>query len=238
MMGAAMNAVSPVGPTLSAEDLLHGALYALEHAGSLLTDAVTLWQTGRFSSALVLGVFAHEELGRFRILVQERAEALKTGVRDLKQVRKACSDHVAKLRAAPGPQSFSYDPNLPGLAGLQEAPHTQAFHAAHAILEELATKAREAFPSQSHAKRLAALYVDYDEGLTTWRQPKATEQGASGRILLDLRNSYAGCVERVLEASKDPELHQAYLNWPSHPTFPPPVHPEPITLCAPPTLLR
>ena len=52
---------------LSAHDLLEGAMYAMEQAGHLLHDAVGLYERGRYSSAVVLSVYAREEMGRAEI---------------------------------------------------------------------------------------------------------------------------------------------------------------------------
>jgi len=48
---------------LSTHDLLEGAMYAMEQAGHLVHDAVGLYERGRYSSAVVLGVYAREEMG-------------------------------------------------------------------------------------------------------------------------------------------------------------------------------
>src|SRR5438128_9912470 len=83
---------------LSAHDLLEGAMYAMEQAGHLLHDAVGLYERGRYSSAVVLGVYAREEMGRAEIFLGKRKEALAAGSVSPDSVIKACGDHVNKLR--------------------------------------------------------------------------------------------------------------------------------------------
>jgi len=82
---------------LTAEDLLRGAVYALEQAGFLLHDAETLYKAGRYSSALALSVFCVEEMGRTGILLRGRVHALQGKSISVHSIKRQCSNHAAKL---------------------------------------------------------------------------------------------------------------------------------------------
>jgi AbiV family abortive infection protein len=103
---------------LTADDLFHGAFCALEHAGRLLQDAVELWERGRYPSSVVLAVFAREEIGRYKILLEEREEAKKTGPRDTQTIQNRCRDHKDKLKRGMFGFAYSFnahdDPELKG----------------------------------------------------------------------------------------------------------------------------
>jgi hypothetical protein len=54
--------------SVTAQSLLRGAVYSLEHCGQLLGDAKTLYEHGSYATALAVGAFAREDLGRWRML--------------------------------------------------------------------------------------------------------------------------------------------------------------------------
>jgi AbiV family abortive infection protein len=211
--------------TLDADDLLHGAFYALEHAGHLLRDAVGLWNNKQYSNAVVLGVFAREEVGRFKILVEERTTALQSGPRDREAVRKRCSDHKEKLRAAPGGISIRFNAQVPELEGWQDPNHPNHLQA-QTILHERIMRKETAQPARTHAARFAALYVDVDEA-RQWNRPSETTQGESGLLLNEIANDYAHKYGNQVAA---PEFYEnafeAFKRWEGAPTLPVPTWPD------------
>jgi AbiV family abortive infection protein len=213
--------------TLDAGDLLHGAFYALEQGGRLLHDAVSLWNQQRYSSAVVLAVFAREEIGRFKILLQERDEALKSGPRGIEEVRKLVNDHKEKLRTAPAGISLHFDASAPGLEGLHAHPQSPEFQKAHALLDERMRQKAERQPKTTHLTRMSALYVDIDEGTKTWKRPGEITPGAAGLLLQEIANDYSHRYSYLANPNDYyREPFEAFLAWDARPTLPEPVSPD------------
>ena len=203
------------------DDLLHGAFYALEQAGRLLHDVVVLWGNERYSSAVVLAVFAREEIGRFKLLVREREEAIAAGPRDVGAVRKLCSDHLSKLRAAPGGVTLRFDASAPELKGWSDPSHAN-FERAQAILDRRMAAKRENTPRRSHANRLAALYVDFDED-KVWNRPGTMTAVDAGLFLQEVANDYSLLYSYIRAAPLAyQEVFRAYAGWPDRPVMPTP----------------
>jgi hypothetical protein len=82
---------------VSAQYLLEGAVYALEQAGRLLQDAHLLYKNQRYGSAIVMALFAREEIGRYQLIRQLRKKMMETdGVVLAEDIDRACDDHVRK----------------------------------------------------------------------------------------------------------------------------------------------
>lgn len=213
--------------TLDAEDLLHGAFYALEQGGRLLHDAVYLFGQQRYASAAVLGVFAREEIGRFKILVQERNEALNSGPRSVEEIRKRCSSHEHKLRNAPAGMSLQYNANAPGLEGLHADAQSTEFQEAHAILDKRMRRKAKRQPAHTHSTRTAALYVDVDPATKMWNRPADITPATAGMLLQDVANDYAhrySYIHNPNDYYREP--FQSFLAWAERPTLPEPVWPN------------
>src|SRR5438067_219044 len=81
--------------------LLYGYWYALEQAGRLLCDAVSLHETGRYSTSLGAAMLGQEEFGKARLLLERWREVTCRGKRMiLREVRDLCRSHQAKQRSA------------------------------------------------------------------------------------------------------------------------------------------
>src|SRR3990172_12736091 len=81
------------------EYLLEGAMYALEQCGILLRDALTLYKSGAYASAIVLAAFAREELGRAQIVLALRKRIVEKGESvTVEAVRRECDKHVTKQK--------------------------------------------------------------------------------------------------------------------------------------------
>ena len=98
-----MNVPTSVTP----EYLLKGAAYALEQCGLLLRDANSLYSCGSYASAVAVALFAREELGRYRILLDLRTQVLGGGHLTIENIQKRCRDHVTKQEA--GMLSIRYE---------------------------------------------------------------------------------------------------------------------------------
>jgi AbiV family abortive infection protein len=85
--------------SVTPEYLLEGAAYALEQCGLLLRDANLLYRNGSYASAMVLGLFAQEELGRWKILRGLRRKVVDGERLTVKEIQDRCGDHVSRQRA-------------------------------------------------------------------------------------------------------------------------------------------
>src|SRR5439155_17246184 len=96
---------------LSAQDLLEGAMYAMEWGGHLLRDAVAMFSSGSYATSMVLGVFAREEIGRAAILLGMRKDALDSGSTvSMDAAINACRHHITKLTRGSGGITFEFGP--------------------------------------------------------------------------------------------------------------------------------
>ena len=151
-----MNVPTSVTP----EYLLKGAAYALEQCGLLLRDANSLYSCGSYASAVAVALFAREELGRYRILLDLRTQVLGGGHLTIEKIQKRCRDHVTKQEA--GMLSFvmrvDTDTALGKLLGtyLNAKQGSEEWKSAREQLEQ----ARQSIPVERHKQRMSALYVD------------------------------------------------------------------------------
>ncbi len=206
---------------LDATELLHGALFAMEHAGDLLHDAVLLYDQGRYASAVVLGVFCREELGRSGILLEIRKQTRDSGGATRNDVKSRCEDHVTKLRQGQMAVStrLTADQGRKLLA-LWMTPRSKEYReyraALNAAIQQKARRDSEAFQQ----RRVRALYVDPDER-GGWSRPR-DESAAYARDLLDeVGGDYAIALDNL--AFDDSELKEAIAGWAECPELPVPV---------------
>ena len=87
---------SQMSGSVTAQSLIRGAVYSLEHCGVLLGDAKVLYENGSYATALAVGAFAREELGRWRVLLKLRKQVLDGASLSVEDIREACNDHVRK----------------------------------------------------------------------------------------------------------------------------------------------
>lgn len=211
--------------TLSAEDLLHGAMYAMEQAGFLLHDAVGLFTQGRYASAVVLAVFSREELGRARIYLENRKRALATGPVPEDTVTDQCDDHVEKLHRGQIGVTLEWGPeHRERFKGLFMHPQSPESKEAHALVHELAKIKARRNPQDTHDKRLKALYVEPDEIGTGWNRPCEMPREECRRLIQDVANSYGVFSGNLMVA--DEELAAAIAQWSGCPRLPDPIHPD------------
>lgn len=79
--------------------LLQGPWYCLEQCGLLLQAAVTLFEAQQYPTAAALALLAHEELGKYRILIDLWWETTEKGAKlGMREVRDAYRDHVERQR--------------------------------------------------------------------------------------------------------------------------------------------
>jgi AbiV family abortive infection protein len=215
------------GRSLAANDLLHGAGYALEQAGRLLHDAVGLWKADRYSSAVVLAVFSREETGRSVIYIEQRRETLRGASISIEERAKLCSDHVVKLRRGSSgttlrwgaEQSATFQP----LFGDRKSPE---YRKARALTDDLIKRMSKRDPDDTHAKRCRALYVEPTEISSGWNRPSETSREDSRLLLEDVANDYAMRLDTWLGNGSDDELSDAIKVWAAGPVMPNPLWPD------------
>jgi len=194
--------------------LLKGAAYALEQCGLLLRDANVLYRNGSYSSAVALALFAREELGRYRILLDLRKEVLGGKHLTIEAIGKRCKKHEHKQEA--GMLSFvmmiETDNPLGGVLGtyLNVEHGSKEWRTARQQLEQ----AQQTIPVKRHNQRMSALYVDA-VAPDAWSRPtKEISQLSAYQNLQDAANDYSGQYNNTLEA------------WIGHPTLPRPERPK------------
>jgi AbiV family abortive infection protein len=203
---------------LTADDFLHGAFYAAEQAGLLLHDAVHMWQRGRHSTAAALAVFAREEIGRYRVLLDARLETMKAEpYLTSEDVAKRCKNHVEKIRRAISGVFYEYDPNTdPELKGLSR-------EKVDVIVRARMTVKAKNLPGDTLDTRFEALYVDVDEN-GTWNRPSRISAKAASDLIYETMNDYArilDCLSCPQQSGECMELAAAFAAWPGRPTLPP-----------------
>jgi AbiV family abortive infection protein len=215
---------------VTADHVLHGALYALEQCGLLLRDAAQLYNTASYATAVVLGAFAREELGRERILLGIRQRILQGEDITVERIKEECSDHVEKQEASMlSIQLAVHNPDTQ-LAKILRArmsshPQSQEWKDADAQLEKIDKQMQRRTPQDRHAQRTAALYVE-PRSEQTWNRPIAISQLVAHDFLQWAINDYAGEHERrtVMRVpdTRDAEIFDAIARWPNRPELPTP----------------
>jgi AbiV family abortive infection protein len=208
--------------------LLEGAVYSLEQCGLLLNDAAILYQNDSYASAFALAALAREELGRWKILLELRKEAIGGKAFTLEDIDDHCGDHVRKQRA--GMLSITMRTNRDtGLGTLLEertkaTPGSEERKAAEKTVAKLDQQKKKRVPDERHNERMAALYVD-PISLSEWNRPtKAISQQSAHDFISDARNDYLGQFERYNNPGMykvDAEHFAALEKWTAKPELPP-----------------
>jgi AbiV family abortive infection protein len=214
-----------VPTSVTPEYLLKGAAYALEQCGLLLRDANLLYRSGSYASAVALAVFAQEELGRWRILLDLRTQVLSGHPSTIKEIQDRCRSHVKKQEA--GMMSFVVrvvtDPDLAKLLDtyLSAEPGSEERETTRAQLE-LDQQRTERIPLERHKQRISALYVDA-EAPDRWNRPtREISLITAYAYLQDSADDYLVHYYNYTLGGAYPELEQ----WIGRPTLPIPERPE------------
>jgi AbiV family abortive infection protein len=216
--------------SVTPEYLLEGAAYALEQCGLLLRDANSLYSCGSYASAVAVALFAREELGRWRILLDLRKQVLDGSSLTIEKIQKRCRDHVTKQEA--GMLSFvmtvDTDSPLGGILGtyMTVKPGSEEWKTAREQLEQ----ARQSVPVQRHKQRMSALYVDAVAPHRWCRPTREISQPTAYAYLQDAANDYSGQYDRYTNPEiykpDDLELYTELEQWIGRPTLPIPERPE------------
>jgi AbiV family abortive infection protein len=214
---------------VTAQSLLHGAVYSLEQCARLLGDAGLLYENHSYATALAVAAFAGEELGRWRMLLDLRRRVLAGESLTVEHVKKACDNHVRKQEAAMTGLTIRTR-NDSGVGKLLrsriEAPRGSVERKeADQKINKSYQKIWSRTPDERHQQRMRALYVDIlsDE---QWNQPaRGTSQTAAYEFLVNAIGDYEverqqGYTELPLVKSVDQELHDALVQWSDRPEQP------------------
>jgi AbiV family abortive infection protein len=219
-----------VPTSVTPQYLLEGAAYALEQCGLLLRDANSLYSCRSYASAVAVALFAREELGRWRILLDLRKQVLDGSSLTTKEIQKRCIDHVTKQEA--GMMSFvmtvDTDSPLGGILGtyMTVKPGSEEWKTAREQLEQ----ARQSVPVQRHKQRMSALYVDAVAPHRWCRPTREISQPTAYSYIQDAANDYSGQYDRYTNPEiykpDDLELYTELEQWIGRPTLLIPKRPE------------
>lgn len=206
--------------------LLEGAVYALQHSGTLMRDAVTLYNQGSYPSAVVLAMFGREELGKYVILRDYYKDVASGGTVSLNRIKQKCSDHIKKQNRA------ILSIVLRGSAELMRArgdnpPSSREYKRAEAKVKKMAARKKEAIPRQRHNLRLSSLYVEPSEDGTGWLRPQQQSKEEALNEIMDAVNDYSSAYDHLVRGNDDPNLMlTAFQAWVSRPEILEPVWPS------------
>jgi AbiV family abortive infection protein len=206
---------------MSPENLLKGAYYALEQCGLLLRGANILYRNRSYANTIVLAAFAHEELGRHRILLglwrraRDGRETFKAA-----EIRKSGDKHDAKQKE--GILGITIKSGIADLlAAMNKDPSSSEFQDAKAKLDKIVEARQKRTPNDRHAQRKKALYVE-PISETQWNRPGDTSAIVAFEFLRDALNDYSlkcGNMQDAILASTNPELYAALQQWSDRPTL-------------------
>ena len=215
--------------------LLEGAVYAFDQSGILLHDAVTQYNSGSHSTAVVLAAYAREEMGRSRILRQLRKRIVDKGETvTLTDIKRPCKDHVKKQEFAQLSTVHRPASSQDTIAKLMRIqfkfhPQSQEYKEAEKRLNEITKRKRKSIPKQRHKARERALYVEPRESTFGWNRPKEITKQEAKIFLTDAANDYSVHLQHFdpeIGKYKDSEFAAALKGWNGHPELPLPRWPH------------
>ena len=211
---------------VTTQSLLHGAVYALAQCGLLLGDAKLLYENGSYATATAVALFAREELGRWKILLERRKRVLAGESLAVEDIQKACDDHVDKQEA--GMTSLT----MRGVTGSgvgklldsrSKAPlGSKEREEADKQVDDIHRRTSKRTPDDRHRLRMKALYVDILSE-DQWNQPaREISQTTAWERLVEATNDYELQRDQWYTAlplvkARDPELHDALVQWSDRP---------------------
>jgi AbiV family abortive infection protein len=186
-------------------------------------DAMSLYDSGSYSTAVGLAMLAREELGKGRILLDLWGSGHQV---TLEQVTAKLEDHLAKQQSA----QLSVSISAPGdsrlgqiMRRLTAAPAgTAEFDRAADEKELQAAKklARRRTPGDRADLRERSFYVDPDEAGTDWIRPVMIERQKALEVVLAAMNDYSAQLTHLTPEIQDERLRAALRAWPERPQLP------------------
>ena len=218
--------------TVTKDILFKGAWYAMEQCGLLLQHAVILHDAKAYSTAVTVALFAREELGRYKILLDfwERANGKRKNP-TVDEIKNACDAHEEKQRRAQ--LSLMYRAEGPGkLSDLLRArivnrPGSPAYIKAEEEIKKLDETKIKRTPKDRHLTRMKALYVDLNDTGAVWNRPCEISARQSIDCLTHAANDYAVQQANLRIGVVKPNLAGALEAWPERPELPQARWPDP-----------
>lgn len=221
--------------------LVQGVWFAMEQAGRLLRSAVCLYDARDFGSAVALAMFAHEELGRSRILLDLAVDGNRGSAIDAKQLRKACNEHIEKQRRGAFSVSSRInqgDPLATALSARTKAAlGSPEYKVAQAAIDQQTEAIADAQPLARHKERMSAVYLELAPDDKNWNRPAAIEPLMAFDRVHAAVNDYSVGKQwfeesllsaeheklldpkiRLLRAARPPGLTLPPAKWPQMPT--------------------
>jgi AbiV family abortive infection protein len=212
---------------VTAQSLLHGAVYSLQQCGILLGDAKLLYENRSYATALALAAFAREELGRWGMLLELSKRVLGGESLTVEGIKAACDDHVRKQEAGMMSLTLRADSGS-GVGKLLQSRMSAPLASkerqdADKQIDKIDQLKTKRTPDDRHRLRMKALYVDILSA-EQWNRPaQVISQTAAYEFLVDAMNDYGlQRSQRFLELLKDDdsELHDALVQWSERPELP------------------
>ena len=174
--------------------LLEGALYALEQCGHLLRDAKILFEKGSYANAVVLGAFAREEVGRSKILMEVRKDAIAGEKYTAERVERRCKDHLSKQKRGMCGTTLRRSDDTDLAKYLEVARRTNGqgseFLEANRKIDQKVVQIQIDLPKDRQRSRERAQYVG-PLSPTVWNRPWQTAtQSSAQEFLTDVCNDY------------------------------------------------
>jgi AbiV family abortive infection protein len=195
--------------------LLEGAVYALEQCGRLLHDAILLYRSGSYATAVAVAAFAREELGRWKKLLALRNEVIGGKILTIQSVKASTKNHV---------RNQEYGMLSITLTGQDDPKAAELIRSRGS--DEWFKIMKEHLPKERHQNRKSALYVE-PLSANLWNRPANTiSRSFAERVLTDVANDYSLQYGQRYITGEDPilrhldkELFSALEQWSERPTL-------------------
>ena len=160
---------------MTAQFFLEGVIFSLEQCGVHLRDAVTLFEKGGYSNAIVLATYAIEEIGRSESCRDLRKKVLRGETVSPGDYSRECENHIEKQKRGliSTTQQVSGEEGLAKLLRIRMKSHPQSeeYKEADRELENITERQRKHTPESRHQMRVRSLYVEPNESFTGWDRP-------------------------------------------------------------------
>ena len=211
---------------------MRGAWYAVKQSGLLLTNAISLYSTKAYASAVLLALLAREELGKCNILLDLWRKASGGADVSVGEVQTACEDHVEKQRKGQLSTMYRTTKGAGGFANLLQErskakPGTSEYAELDKQLKEIDDLKVKRTPGERHSTRMKVMYVDLNDTGTDWSRPHLLPQEEAINCITDAINDYSLKQDRLTQLdilkTFDPALATAISGWSDRPALPTPI---------------
>lgn len=199
-----MNAQSTI---VAEATLVEGVWYAMEQAGRLLIAATREYRACDAGSAVALAMFAREELGRSRILLDLAQDVHAGAALGAKEVRRRCSNHTEKQDRGALSVVFRTSAGHPLDDALRRrfeaAFGSPEYEAAQSEIDAATTAQAMSQPANRHRDRMSGVYLDLAMDGQSWERPLDIDAAFAREVVEDAINDYANARQWFV----DPLLH-------------------------------